>query len=117
MDRRNSIKALVVGSFSTSVLIDACKPGTKKEEPGHHHEQASTGEKKIDPYDEAIMKKVFFDEHEMKTITVLTNIIIPADEHSGNAEAAGVPQFIHFMSNDNPRLQTPLRGGIKWLDL
>lgn len=63
------------------------------------------------------MKKVFFDEHEMKTITVLANIIIPADDHSGSAEEAGVPQFIHFMSNDKPDLQTPLRGGIKWLDL
>lgn len=120
MDRRKSIKALVVGTFSTTVLIDACKPGDKKEEAaaGHEHDHmAAAGDKKVDPYDEAIMKKVFFNEHEMKTITLLANIIIPADDHSGSAEEAGVPQYIHFMSNDNTNLQTPLRGGIKWLDM
>ena len=31
MDRRNSIKALIVGSLSTGVLVEACKPEEKKE--------------------------------------------------------------------------------------
>lgn len=117
MDRRKSIKALVIGTLSGSAVLDACKPGDSKEEPKGHDHSAMAGNSKEDPYDEAIRKKVFFDEHEMKTITVLANIIIPEDEHSGNAESAGVPDFIHFMANDQPRLQTPLRGGIKWLDL
>ncbi|MEJ7914057.1 MAG: gluconate 2-dehydrogenase subunit 3 family protein [Chitinophagaceae bacterium] len=117
MDRRKSIKALVVGTFSSTLLIDACKPGDKKGENTAEHDHAAAGDKKVDSYDEAIMKKVFLDEHEMKTITVLANIIIPADDHSGNAEEAGVPGYIHFMSNDNPNLQTPLRGGIKWMDM
>lgn len=118
MDRRKSIKALVVGTFSTSVLIDGCKPVDKKADNNHEHAHGSTDtDNKRNPYDEAIAKKVFFTDHEMKTVTLLANIIIPADDHSGSAEDAGVPQFIHFMSNDKPELQTPLRGGMKWLDL
>lgn len=109
---------MVVGTFSTSILLDACKPADKKDQAAdHQHGQAAAGDKKLDPYDEAIMKKVFFDEHEMKTITLLANIIIPADETSGSAEDAGVPQFIHFMANDRPDMQTPLRGGLKWMDM
>jgi gluconate 2-dehydrogenase gamma chain len=30
MDRRNSIKALLVGSMATGVLVEACKPSEKK---------------------------------------------------------------------------------------
>lgn len=119
MDRRKSIKALMVGTLSSGMLLDACKSDDKKVvKVDHEHEHTSSGnDSKADPYDEAIMKKVFFDEHEMKTITVLANIIIPADDHSGSAEDAGVPKYIHFMANDNPRIQTPLRGGIKWIDI
>ena len=117
MDRRKSIKTLLIGSISSGAILDACKPGDKKEQNVQEHDHASQSEKKLDPYDEAIMKKKFFNDHEMKTITVLANIIIPADDRSGNAEEAGVPDFIHFMANDDPKLQTPLRGGLKWLDI
>jgi hypothetical protein len=53
----------------------------------------------------------------VKTITILCDIIIPKDETSGSASDAGVPAFIEFISKDQPRYQTPLRGGIKWLDI
>jgi hypothetical protein len=53
----------------------------------------------------------------MKTISVLADIIIPKDEVSGSATDAGVPDFIEFIAKDVPRYKTPLRGGIKWLDL
>lgn len=49
MDRRNSIKALVVGSISGSMLLDACKTPDKKEEPGHAHDAAAGGEKRPIP--------------------------------------------------------------------
>ncbi len=64
-----------------------------------------------------LASETFFDEHEMKTITVLSDIIIPKDEKSGSASDAGVPAFIEFMAKDRPEHQLPLRGGIKWLDL
>ncbi|MCY7330289.1 MAG: gluconate 2-dehydrogenase subunit 3 family protein, partial [Saprospiraceae bacterium] len=53
----------------------------------------------------------------MKTITALVDIIIPRDAVSGSASDAGVPAFIEFMAKDKPELQTPLRGGLVWLDV
>ena len=62
------------------------------------------------------MDEPFFTDHEMKTVTVLGNLIIPADERSGNAEDAGTPAFIDFMMKDQPWHQTGMRGGLRWLD-
>lgn len=59
----------------------------------------------------------FFSAHELATIAVLADIIIPADDVSGSATDAGVPDFIEFMVKDIPSYQTPMRGGLKWLDV
>jgi hypothetical protein len=48
---------------------------------------------------------------------VLADIIIPMDEVSGSASEAGVPAFIEFIVKDMPDHQTPMRGGLRWLDL
>ncbi len=66
--------------------------------------------------DAKLFKEQFFNKHEMKTISGLVDIIIPKDTHSGSASEAGVPDFIEFMAKDQPGLQTPLRGGLVWLD-
>lgn len=66
--------------------------------------------------DAKLLAEKFFTDHEIKTITVLSDIIIPADAHSGSASQAGVPAFIEFMAKDQPSFQTPLRGGLRWLD-
>src|SRR5690606_36322822 len=59
----------------------------------------------------------FFTTHELATIGVLEAIIIPAAETSGSATDAGVPEFMEFMATDIPTYQTPMRGGLKWLDV
>lgn len=66
--------------------------------------------------DQRLMGETFFNEHEMATIAVLADLIIPADETSGSATDAGVPEFIEFIVKDMPYHQTPLRGGLMWLD-
>ena len=53
----------------------------------------------------------------MKTITVLADIIIPADKVSGSASDAEVPAFIEFIVKDIPSHQLPMRGGLKWMDM
>jgi len=63
----------------------------------------------------------FFTEHEYRTVTVLADWIIPADERSGSASDAGVPAFIDFVMSDPlipglERRQTAIRGGLAWLD-
>jgi len=119
MDRRKSIKALLIGTASTAVLIDACKTADKKA-PG-----ATTAivpdEVGRMPEEKAIFKKLqeetFFTAEEMSTITILSDIIIPKDEVSGSATEAKVPEFIEFIVKDMPDNKTPMRGGLRWLQL
>ena len=63
------------------------------------------------------MAETFFTTHEMATIAVLSDIIIPKDAISGSATEAGVPDFIEFIVKDMPQHQTPMRGGLRWLDM
>jgi gluconate 2-dehydrogenase gamma chain len=118
MKRRESLKALALGAISTSALLSACE--TDKKPAVAKPTDAGTG---VDRHpvekarDEKLMAEKFFDEHEMATIAVLADIIIPKDETSGSATEAGVPDFIEFIVKDRPAHQLPMRGGLKWLDV
>lgn len=58
------------------------------------------------------------DEHEWKTVHMLSDIIIPADERSGSATAAGVPEFIDdWLDFRGGELLAKIRGGLTWLDV
>jgi gluconate 2-dehydrogenase gamma chain len=119
MDRRKSIKALVVGTVATGVLVDACKPAEKKDAAntiaGINVEDRMAEEK---AYLEKLSKEaIFFSKHEMSTITILVDIIVPKDEVSGSATDAKVPEFLEFIVKDMPSHQTPMRGGLRWLDM
>ena len=58
----------------------------------------------------------FFTAHEYETVRILVDLILPADERSGSATELGVPEFMDFMMTDRPDMQTPMRGGLAWLD-
>jgi hypothetical protein len=58
----------------------------------------------------------FFDDHQYQTVRVLTDIIIPADDRSGSATDAGVPEFMDFMMIDRPNDQTWMSDWLTWLD-
>ncbi len=64
----------------------------------------------------AAFKPKFFTAHEYATVRTLVDIIIPKDERSGSATDAGVPEFMDFMMVDDPGRQTPMRGGLAWID-
>src|SRR6266566_3758075 len=57
-----------------------------------------------------------FTAHEWETVRILVDLILPKDERSGSATEAGVPEFMDFMLGDDTDLQTPVRGGLAWLD-
>src|SRR3984885_9316250 len=122
MDRRKSIKALIMGTVSTTVLLEACKDSNTKIE-AKPEVAASTDGLAYDRTPEEladykrIMDDKFFTADEMATITVLADIIIPKDEVSGSASEAGVPAFIEFIVKDMPYHQKPMRGGLRWLDV
>lgn len=119
MNRRESLKALGLTAVSTGVLLEACKPGEEKKT-----ETAATGDETPpgrQPFESERDKRLnsykFFSEHELATIGVLADIIIPRDEKSGSATDAKVPDFIEFIVKDMPGHQVPVRGGLKWLDV
>ena len=118
MNRRDSLKALAVGTVSVGTLISSCdkKEGSETAAAkGGAGVYGRTPEEKL--FDEKLMAETFFTPAEMATITVLSDIIIPKDERSGGATDAKVPEFIEFIVKDQPRYQVPMRGGLKWLDL
>lgn len=116
MNRRDSLKAIGLTALSTSLLVAACKTGNQ-EEKNAEAESLAGREAWETERDKKLMAETFFTPHEMATITILVDIIIPKDEVSGSASEAKVPEFIEFIVKDMPEHQLPLRGGLKWLDL
>ena len=119
MDRRKSIKTLLVGTVSTGVLVEACKNEDKKEVLKDDTAKVSglNRMKEEAEYEKEVAAKKFFTDHELATITILGDIIIPKDDVSGSASDAKVPEFIAYIVNDMPEHQTPMRGGLRWLDM
>jgi gluconate 2-dehydrogenase gamma chain len=119
MDRRKSIKALLIGTASTGIVLDACKTPTAKDPQAGADAFAGLDRMKEEKaaYDKVVAEGVFFTEHQMKTIIVLEDIIIPKDAVSGSASDAKVHDFIEFIVKDKPELQTPILGGLRWLDM
>jgi hypothetical protein len=59
-----------------------------------------------------------FNPHEWKTVHALCDLIIPADERSVSATAAGVPEFIDdWLDLQRGDLLPSIRGGLAWLDI
>ncbi|HMK27710.1 MAG TPA: gluconate 2-dehydrogenase subunit 3 family protein [Chitinophagaceae bacterium] len=119
MDRRKSLKLIVTGAVAVPAVIAGCKTEDKKttaakDEPKFNLDR-NPDELKYEK--EILAKEKFFTEHEMATITILADIIIPKDEISGSASDAKVPEFIEFIVKDMPNHQIPMRGGLRWLDM
>lgn len=114
MKRRDSLKALSLSSLGMAVLpaadLMAAPPDPKpfKTTPARIPEEIER--------DKKIAADKFLTVAELATIAILVDIIIPADGKSGSATQAGVPAFIDFIVKDMPNYQTPIRGGLKWLD-
>lgn len=119
MNRRKYLQFIGVGSISASVLWESCQTATPEQTAGEAgFELIEAGREVFEiERDKRLLGETFFDAHEMATITVLADIIIPADDVSGSASDAGVPGFIEFIVKDMEQHQLPMRGGLKWLDM
>ena len=93
---------MVLGTVSSGLMLEACKTEDKKavlkkapskptaeKHPGLMKEEV----KKL----EEDNSYTYFTPHEMQTITILCDIIIPKDDVSGSASDAKVPNFIEFI--------------------
>jgi gluconate 2-dehydrogenase gamma chain len=122
MNRRESLKTL--GAISAGAVLGGCT--TSPDKSAADATPTPTPTPTIDPTgrenfeiarDKALYAQTYFDPHEKATITVLADMIIPRDDHSGSATDAGVPDFIEFIVKDEPQHALPMRGGLRWLDM
>ena len=114
MDRRNSIRTMFFGAVSASVFLEACKSASTTVAVANDDDRM---QEEKDYLVKVNAQPKYFDEHEIATITVLGDIIMPKDATSGSASEAKVPEFIEFIVKDMPEHQVPVRGGLRWLDL
>lgn len=116
MDRRESLKGIFVGSLAGGLVVGGCAPENDAK-PASEEATAGYGRTPEEALrDEKLMADVFFTAHEMETVAVLCDVILPASGEKGSANEADVPGFIEFMVKDIPNHQLPIRGGIMWLD-
>ena len=104
MDRRSAIRVLGVAPVATAFRW---APESVREAAAQARETLARGA----PYEPK-----HFTAHEWDTVRLLVDLIIPKDDRSGGATDAAVPEFMDFMLGDDPDLETPIRGGLAWLD-
>jgi len=117
MNRREHLRTLVLGTAGTGLALTGCEPVAPAVEAeinaeantfyGRTPEEAER--------DARLMEDSFFTPHELETITVLANTIMPPSAH-GDIVDADVPEFIEFIAKDVESYQVPLRGGLAQLD-
>lgn len=121
MDRRKSLKLIAAGAVAAPMAIAACKTDNKKD--GKENKVADSkfnldrNPDELKHENKLLAEEKFFTPHEMGTIAILADIIIPKDAVSGSASEAKVPEFIEFIVHDMPNHQVPLKGGLRWLDM
>jgi hypothetical protein len=113
LDRRDALK--LIGLMAAAPTFSVSCSTERSGEPTPGAEPASTAP---DPNSYTFQ---LFTDHELETVRVLVDWIIPADERSGSATDAGVPAFIDFILtdeklDDRTEQQTAFRGGLAWID-
>jgi len=118
MDRRESIKSIVLGSVAGGLALHGCKPenATPTEEVASPEVPMYGRTPKEVEHNADLQAEQFFNTHEMETLGVLCALILPANDKYPSATEVGVPDFIEFIAKDMPSHQTPIRGGLMWLD-
>ncbi len=107
----------VIGSLPAIAAVSGATGLAYGQEDHAHMERAQQTSASKGPY----QRKVF-DEQQWRTVSVLSDIIIPADERSGSATQAGVPEFIddwidfEKQEHANDRVEAQILGGLMWLD-
>lgn len=118
MDRRESLKALAISALASTVISGGCNLNNSKDKEEEKLIKSTIDRTPEEEKADALLHSFkFFTAEEMLSIGVLCDIIIPRDEVSGSATDAKVPDFIEFIVKDMPVHQTPVRGGLRWLNL
>ncbi len=107
MNRRESLKLIAIASLA------AAFPGCTQEkiDDAAHRAEMSSEDGGLS---ERTPSQLSAAEYAM--ITMLVDLIIPADSRSGSASDASVPAFIDFMMEEAPEIQNPLHAGLAWIN-
>jgi hypothetical protein len=97
VSRRDALKGIAVG-LGTSLPVLNTNVLAQKENghEGHAQGAAKTAQKKQPS------KAKFFKPEQMALIATISELIIPADDHSPGAIAAEVPEFTDLMVSESP---------------
>lgn len=119
MDRRKSIKSILLGGVAGGLALHGCRTEQEAEAIASEEQAYRWNYGRTEAEKELILEleaEEFLTAHEMHTIRVLSDLILPPTGEIGGATDAGVPSFIEFMAKDIPEMQVTLRGGLMWLD-
>ncbi|NND34060.1 MAG: gluconate 2-dehydrogenase subunit 3 family protein [Saprospiraceae bacterium] len=123
MKRRDTLKTLLVGTVAGAAAAstigcktDATSTGNEVSKEVANQELYGRLPHELER-DEKLRNEIFLNQHELATIAVLCDIILPASPTAGSATDAEVPAFIEFIVKDMPYHQLPMRGGLMWLDI
>lgn len=102
-ERRDALK--IIGAIGSTCAF----PFSADELYGQHAHGSGAAEAALPN------KPVYFREDEMRTVSALAELIIPATDTPG-AIAAGVPQYIDYVVSSNAQWKELFRDGLAWLD-
>ncbi|NKB34983.1 MAG: gluconate 2-dehydrogenase subunit 3 family protein [Pseudomonadales bacterium] len=122
MNRRETLKSLFLAPLAGTVIASTDCRGLSTNSGSqiswtqlpNEYSYGRTDAEKLS--DQQLFAETYFREHELVTIAVLCDIILPNDHPNGGALDAGLPDFVEFMVKDRDRYKLPVRGGIAWLD-
>ena len=77
----------------------------------HVHNAVADAKKSGGPY-----QPKFFQPREYKSLTILADLIVPADSTSKGALDAGAPEFIDLLCSQNEQLGVIYTGGLGWIE-
>ena len=118
MDRRETLKSLFLGSLSAGVIATSgCARSNSPVNWASLPRSYSYGRTQVEKeHDAALFAGSYFSDHELVTIALLCDIILPSEHPNGGALDAGLPEFVEFMVKDREQYKQPARDGIAWLD-
>jgi len=102
LSRRNLLQSIALAATAGALPLEAAQ---------HVHSVATAEKTTTGAY-----RPKGLNVHEYKTLEKLADFIVPAEDGSPGAVAAGAPEFIDLLASQNPELLVIYTGGIGWLD-
>lgn len=117
MDRRDTLKTLLIGSVAGGAVSGTMLAGCQTEEAVKQVLGVGNGRTPFERKRDAdLMAEEFLTAAELGVVATLCDIILPATDTAGSASDAQVPDFINFIAKDIPDLKIPIRGGVAWMN-